>query len=99
MFSLVLNVSASTRWRLAGGDITATYLQRENITRILLLSPPEDGIEAVEPVSLVIAQIRLYQEVSGKSSTARLAKKASAPFLMRKQPMSFATPLVAFLES
>ena len=33
MFSLVLSVSASKRWRLRGGDITAAFLQGENITR------------------------------------------------------------------
>jgi hypothetical protein len=44
-FSLVLSVCAAKRWCLRGGDITAAFLQGENITRVLVLSPPKDGIE------------------------------------------------------
>ena len=60
MFSLVVSVSAAKRWPLRGGDITAAFLQGENITRTLVLSPPKDGIEGVEPGSLMIAHKPVY---------------------------------------
>ena len=46
---LVLSLSAAKRWCLRGGDITAAFLQGENITRVLVLSPPKDGIEGLSP--------------------------------------------------
>ena len=56
MLSLTLALAASRRWDIFGGDITAAFLQGENITRTLLLALPKDGVEGVEPGSLLLAK-------------------------------------------
>ena len=77
MFSLVLSVSASKRWRLREGDITAAFLQGENITRTLVLSPPKDGIEGVEEGSLMIPHKPAYGTRDAPRHTKTILEEAS----------------------
>ena len=60
MLSLTLSLAASRRWILHGGDITAAFLQGEELSRMLVLSLPKDGVEGVEPGSLLIARKPVY---------------------------------------
>ena len=60
MLSLTLSLAASRRWILFGGDITAAFLQGEEITRTLVLSLPKDGVDGVEPGSLLLARKPVY---------------------------------------
>ena len=60
MLSLTPSLAASRRWTLHGGDITAAFLQGEEITRTLILSLPKDGVEGVEPGSLLVAKKPVY---------------------------------------
>ena len=60
MLNYTLALAAGRRWPVKGGDITAAFLQGEGITRQLVLSLPSDGVEGVEPGSLMIAHKPVY---------------------------------------
>ena len=60
MLNLIISYAASCRLRLHGGDITASFLQGEQMTRQLVLSPPKGGLPGVEQGSLLIANKPVY---------------------------------------
>ena len=60
MFNLLLSITANKRWRLRGGDITASFLQGDVITRTLILRPPPGGLPGVPPGSLLRARKPVY---------------------------------------
>ena len=100
MFSLVVSVSASKQWPRRGGDITAAFLQGENITRTLVLSPPKDGIEGVEPGSLMISHKPVYgTRDAPRGFWKKLHNAAREEGLSAVPHMCFAIPPVEFPES
>ena len=60
MLSYILAFAASRKKPIFGGDITAAFLQGERITRQLVLALPKDGVEGVEPGSLLVANKPVY---------------------------------------
>ncbi|CAE7947914.1 RE2, partial [Symbiodinium sp. KB8] len=60
MLNVLLSYAASKRLRLHGGDITASFLQGEQMSRVLVLRPPKGGLPDVEEGSLLIANKPVY---------------------------------------
>ena len=60
MLNLTVSIAASKRWQLKGGDITASFLQGERMTRTLVLMPPKGGLPDVPEGSLLLAQKPVY---------------------------------------
>ncbi|CAE7496741.1 TY4B-J, partial [Symbiodinium sp. CCMP2456] len=60
MFNLLLSITANKRWRLRGGDITASFLQGDVITRTLILRPPPGGLPGVPEGALLRARKPVY---------------------------------------
>ena len=60
MLSLLLTFASCNGLLLRAGDITAAFLQGMDLSRILALTPPKDGIEGVHPQSLLIAKKPVY---------------------------------------
>ena len=60
MLNLTLSMAASNKWKLRGGDITASFLQGERMTRTLVLRPPKGGLPDVPEGSLLLAQKPVY---------------------------------------
>ena len=60
ILNLTLSVAASNKWKLKGGDITASFLQGERMTRTLALRPPKGGLPGVPEGSLLLAQKPVY---------------------------------------
>ena len=60
MLNLALSYAACNRWQLRGGDITASFLQGEAMTRTLVLTSSKGGLPDVEPGSLLIAKKPVY---------------------------------------
>ena len=60
MLNMTVSLAACKRWKLHGGDITASFLQGEEISRTLVLQLPADGIEGVAPGSIMIAKKPVY---------------------------------------
>ena len=60
MLNFMLSTCASKRWKIRGGDITASFLQGEPMERTLILSPPPGGLPGVEPGSLLVARKPVY---------------------------------------
>ncbi|CAE7670799.1 RE2 [Symbiodinium microadriaticum] len=60
MLNVLLSYAASKRLRLHGGDITASFLQGEQMSRVLVLRLPKGGLPDVEEGSLLIANKPVY---------------------------------------
>ncbi|CAE7562382.1 RE1 [Symbiodinium sp. CCMP2592] len=60
MLGMLLSFTANKKHRLKGGDITASFLQGENLTRTLLLRPPPGGLPGVPEGSLLRAIKPVY---------------------------------------
>ncbi|CAE7802548.1 RE1 [Symbiodinium sp. CCMP2592] len=60
MLNFALATCAGKRWRLRGGDITASFLQGEPMERFLILRPPPGGLPDVPEGSLLVAKKPVY---------------------------------------
>ena len=60
MVNMLLAYAASNKLPLRGGDITASFLQGEKISRKLILKPPPGGLPGVEDGSLLLAEKPVY---------------------------------------
>ena len=69
MLSYILAFAASRKKPIFGEDITAAFLQGERITRQLVLVLPKDGVQEVEPGSLLVANMEqeMHRGDSGRS--------------------------------
>ena len=60
MLNLTISTAACKRWKLRSGDITASFLQGEQMTRTLVLKPPKGGLPGVPEGSLLLARKPVY---------------------------------------
>ena len=60
MLNLTISTAACKRRKLKGGHVTASFLQGEQMTRTLVLRPPNRGLPGVPEGSLLLARKPVY---------------------------------------